>query len=85
MKAFVGLCGPLECGLLAFCGLRHLHSSCFLYQEQNTKGAFMPFIINVGVLALVGTHCQYTRARRHTAQESTIRNHPKPLAGIQIP
>ena len=49
MKAFVGLCGPLDGGLLAFWGLRHLHSSCFSYQEHNTKGAFMPFIINVGV------------------------------------
>ena len=51
MKAFVGLCGPLDCGLLAFWGLRHLHSSCFSYQEHNTKGAFTPFIINVGALA----------------------------------
>ncbi len=49
MKAFVGLCGPLDGGLLAFWGLRPLHSSCFSYQEHNTKGAFMPFIINVGV------------------------------------
>ena len=43
MKAFVGLCGPLDCGLLAFWGLRHLHSSCFLHQEHNTKGATYAF------------------------------------------
>ena len=50
MKAFVDLCGLLNCGYLHFGGIGHLHSSCFSYQEHNTKRVFISFIINVGVL-----------------------------------